>query len=190
MQAHLELLLADGCHASRQPDLHMDLMQKLIETRIGLGALASQHTPVSDDAKSDILSDRKLHPLQNHLITLDDSITRMGAVARMWRHADGQFMRILGSMEIQDDHIDDVLDRAAPKGRISPHASDAGFIRMASGRSVVMMNTSPAPWALPLVMAAGGRADAGAMALEFSNGNTPIIIQIINPEFHIFIPPQ
>ena len=176
MQGHLELLLADGCHASRQPDLHMDLMQKLIETRIGLGALASQHTPLSGDAKNDIQSDRKLHPFQDHLITLDDSITRMGAVARMWRHADGQFMRILGSREIQTDHIDDVLDRAGPKGRISPHASDAGFIRMASGRSVVMMNTSPAAWALPMVMAAGGRADAGAMALEFSNGSTPIII--------------
>ncbi len=181
MEAHLELLLADGCHASRQPDLHIDLMQKLIETRIGLGALASQmgagqHSPLSGDAKSDIQSDRKLHPFQDHLITLDDSITRMGAVARMWRHVDGQFMRIMGSREIQTDHIDEVLDRAGPKGRISPHASDAGFIRMASGRSVLMMNTSPAPWALPMVMAAGGRADAGAMALEFSNGSTPIII--------------
>lgn len=173
MEAHLELLLADGCHASRQPDLHLDLMQKLIETRIGLGALASLQSPAPTDAPK---TDQKLHPLQDHLITLDDSITRMGAVARMWRHADGQFMRILGSREIQPDHIEDILDRAGPKGRISTHASDAGFIRMASGRSVLMLNTSPAPWALPMVMAAGGRADAGALAMEFSNGSNPIII--------------
>ena len=171
MQNHLEMLLADGCHASRQPDQHIDLMQKLIESRIALGALASQEMLNKDSSAENTTKT----PLQDHLITLDDSITRMGAVARMWRHADGHFMRILGSREINADQVEDILDRAGPKGRVSTHASDAGFIRMASGRSVLMMNTGPSPWALPMVLSAGGQADAGALSIEFSNGTTPII---------------
>ena len=94
----------------------------------------------------------------------------------MWRHATGEMMRILGSAEMDASKIDDILDRAGPKGRVANHANDGGFIRMASGRSILMMNTAPAPWALPLVMTAGGRPEAGASAIEFSHGNNPIII--------------
>ena len=159
----LAVILADGGHASRQPDLHLDLLKSLIEARIGINVMIARiDTP--DDTIKEMSA------------TLEDIIIRMGTIARMWRHANGEMIRLLGSDEIDLDQVNDTLDRAGPKGRISNHAGDSGFIRMASGRSLVLINTAPAPWALPLVMASGGRPEAGANSFEFSNGNNPIII--------------
>ncbi len=159
----MAIILADGCHAARQPDLHFDLLKSMIEAKIGLSAIITRiHEPAQN-----------IHEMMS---TLEDTIIRMGTVGRMWRHANGEMMRLLGAAEIELNQVDDILDRAGPKGRVSNHAADSGFIRIASGRSIVLMNTGPAPWALPLVMASGGRPEAGALSLEFSNGNNPIII--------------
>ena len=159
----LSVILADGGHASRQPDLHLDLLKSLIEARIGINVMIAR-------------IDTPAETIKDMAATLEDIIIRMGTIARMWRHANGDMMRLLGSDEVDPERANDILDRAGPKGRISNHAGDSGFIRMASGRSLVLMNTAPAPWALPLVMGAGGRPEAGANAIEFSNGNNPIII--------------
>ena len=155
--------LSDGCHASRQPDLHFDLLKSLIEAKIGLATMVANITEPDQNVKEIVT-------------TLEDSIIRMGSVARMWRHANGEMMRLLGSAELEQGRIDEILDRAGPKGRISNHAADAGFIRMASGRTILMMNTAPAPWAMPLVLSSGGRPEAGALSIEFSHGSNPIII--------------
>lgn len=157
------LIFSDGCHVTRQPDLHMNLLKSMIESRIGLTAMVARQ-------------DEPSAYLRDQLASLDDRINKMGAVARMWRHVNGHMIGILGSHELSADRIDDVLDRAGPKGRISNHANDGGFIRMASGRSVMLMNTGPAAWALPTVMAAGGKADAGALSIEFSNGQNMIFV--------------
>ena len=173
----LELILSDGCHASRQPDRHIDLLVNLIEARIGLNAINARNAQPSNAQPRNANSpDTSSPPLKEMLVNLDDSITRMGAVGRMWRHASGAMMGILGSQEVDLDQLDDVLDRAGPKGRVSTHASDSGFIRMTSGRSVMLMNTGPSPWAVPHIITAGGRPDAGALALEFSNGTNSIIV--------------
>ena len=163
IKTHLDLILSDGCHASRQMDRHMELLKSLIEARLGLGTTLGHAEAMTPHQ-------------QEQINTLDDSIMRMGAMARMWRHADGNLIRLLGSREVDPTSIDSILDRAGPKGRVTSHAPDGGFIRMASGRSVLMMNTGPAPWVMARVMAEGGRPDAGALAIEFSNGGNPIFI--------------
>ena len=163
IKTHLDLILSDGCHASRQMDRHMELLKSLIEARLGLGTILGHAEAMTPHQ-------------QEQINTLDDSIMRMGAMARMWRHADGNLIRLLGSREVDPTSIDSILDRAGPKGRVTSHAPDGGFIRMASGRSVLMMNTGPAPWVMARVIAAGGRPDAGALAIEFSNGGNPIFI--------------
>jgi uncharacterized heparinase superfamily protein len=163
IKTHLDLILSDGCHASRQMDRHMELLKSLIEARLGLGTILGNAEAMTPHQ-------------QEQINTLDDSIMRMGAMARMWRHADGNLIRLLGSREVDPTSIDSILDRAGPKGRVTSHAPDGGFIRMASGRSVLMMNTGPAPWVMARVMAEGGRPDAGALAIEFSNGGNPIFI--------------
>ena len=159
------LILPDGCHASRQPDLHIDLLRYLIESRIGLSSMVAR------------LDTPNAH-LNEMLASIDDSINRMGAVARMWRHGNGRLMGILGSHEVDLTRLNDVLDRAGPKGRITNHASDSGFLRMASGRSLLLMNTgiSARGAGLANIIAGVGKPDAGALAIEFSNGAHSIII--------------
>jgi uncharacterized heparinase superfamily protein len=158
----LVVMLGDGCHAARQPDLHLDLLKCLIEARMGLAAMMTEQQETTT--------------IKEMFSALDDSITRMGNIARMWRHGNGQMMKLLGSYEVDPAKADEILDRAGPKGRVAHHAGDSGFIRLASGRSILLMNTAPAPWAQPLVMSLGGRPEGGALSIEFSNGNNPIII--------------
>jgi uncharacterized heparinase superfamily protein len=159
----LAAILADGCHATRQPDLHLDLLKSLIEAKIGITAMMGRQKEVAATAKE-------------MFTTLEDCVVRMGNIARMWRHGNGDMMRLLGSGEVNPTRVDEILDRAGPKGRVTNHAGDGGFIRLASGRSILLMNTAPAPWALSRVISSGGRPEAGALSIEFSNGNNPIII--------------
>ena len=96
----------------------------------------------------------------------------MGATGRMWRHVDGSLMAIPGALEVDHDMFEQVLLRAGPNGKVTHHAGDSGFIRLASGRSVLLMNSAPSPW----VNTAEQTADAGVLAIEFSNGTNRIII--------------
>ena len=151
----------DGCHASRQPDRHFLMLRCLIETRLGLAAMVAR-TPKDTVASG-------------HLSALDDIIMRMGSLARMWRHSNGDLLNILGSIESPSNAIGDILDRAVSKGRITNHASDSGFIRLASSRSTLLMNTAPKADDMPQFLNNGGVVDGGALAIEFSHGNHKII---------------
>lgn len=153
------LVLADGGHVSRRPDLHLDLLKGLIEARTGLAAAKSWKGGLS-------------RPCEDALETLDETIISMGAIGRMWRHVDGSLMAIPGAFEVDPDMFEQVLLRAGPSGKVTHHAGDSGFIRLASGRSVLLMNSAPSPW----VSTAHQAPDAGVLAIEFSNGSTRIII--------------
>ena len=152
-------VLADGGHISRRPDRHLRLLTCLIEART---ALAAAKALQEDFPKTS----------QEILETLDDSIIRMGATGRMWRHVDGSLMAIPGALEVDHDMFEQVLLRAGPNGKVTHHAGDSGFIRLASGRSVLLMNSAPSPWVNPAEQA----TDAGVLAIEFSNGTNRIII--------------
>ncbi|MGC6484717.1 MAG: heparinase II/III domain-containing protein [Candidatus Puniceispirillales bacterium] len=153
------LVLADGGHVSRRPDRHLDLLQGLIEARTALAA-AKSWQPAFPKASADALQ------------TLDETIVSMGAIGRMWRHVDGSLMAIPGAFEVDPDMFEQVLLRAGPSGKVTHHAGDSGFIRLASGRSVLLMNSAPSPW----VSTDNQAADAGVLAIEFSNGSNRIII--------------
>ncbi len=151
----------DGCHASRQPDRHFSMLRCLIEARLGLAAMVAR---LPKDAAA-----------ATYLASLDDIIMRMGALARMWRHSNGDLLNILGSYESQSNIIGEILDRAVSKGRITNHASDSGFIRLASSRSTMLMNIAPKAPDMPKFFNNGGVIDGGALAIEFSHGNHKII---------------
>ena len=152
-------VLADGGHVSRRPDRHLRLLTCLIEARTALAAAKAWREDFPKTA-------------QETLEILDDSIIRMGATGRMWRHVDGSLMAIPGALEVDHDMFEQVLLRAGPNGKVTHHAGDSGFIRLASGRSVLLMNSAPSPW----VNTAEQTADAGVLAIEFSNGTNRIII--------------
>ena len=160
------LILGDGCHVSRRPDRHLDLLKVLIETR---DALVAGHQTGGEFPPQ----------VANALNFIEDSIVRMGSVGRMWRHGDGTFMSILGGGTVDTELADQVLALAGPEGKVSRHAADGGFIRITSGRSVLMVNGGPTSFgAAKLAAWRRGQAphDAGALAVEFSNGQNPIIV--------------
>ena len=54
---------------------------------------------------------------QETLEILDDSIIRMGATGRMWRHVDGSLMAIPGALEVDHDMFEQVLLRPGQTAR-------------------------------------------------------------------------
>ncbi len=112
-----DMLHEDGGHKSRMPDNHMKVMRNLIEVRnTGLARQLMQFS------------------------WLDSTIAKMGAICRMWRHADGQFARFNGAGTISLDIIEETLSRAGQKGKLLQQAPNTGFIRFSSGRSTVIMD--------------------------------------------------
>lgn len=157
------LILGDGCHVSRRPDYHFALLRTLIETRVALAAATGWANELPQAT-------------HNTLALLEDSIIRMGSVGRMWRHVDGTLMAIAGSQVVDLDMADQILGHAGPGGKVTHHASDGGFIRIASGRSVLLMNSAPPSWGAAKATAWGSPNDAGVLAVEFSNGSHRIIV--------------
>ena len=56
------------------------------------------------------------------LAWLDQTIAKMAAICRMWRHADGQFARFNGAGTLSLDIIEETLARAGQKGKLLQHA--------------------------------------------------------------------
>ena len=184
-------IFEDGCHQTRQPDQHLLLLKLLIETKSSLNAF------LRDNDDPDIQSD-----ITAHLQKLEKIIMRMTTIVRMWRHANGRMLNILGSLEITTEQVNEILSRVPTKGKMSQHASDSGFMRMSSGRSTLMMTTPPAPHALPSIIAQQTRldaitsseadktdtlgtanniftlSDAGTLAIEFSKGKNIIVVNV------------
>ncbi len=161
------LVLGDGCHVSRRPDQHLGLLQMLIETR---GAMTASLGWIGEAGTAHHKS------IEDSLSLIEDTIIRMGSVGRMWRHVDGTLMAIRGSASADLDMAEQILAQAGPEGKVTHHAADSGFIRIASGRSVLMMNAAPPSWGASKSLAWGADHDAGALAIEFSNGQNRIII--------------
>ena len=140
------MLHEDGGHKSRMPDNHMNVMRNLIEVRNT--GLASQLIQFS---------------------WLDSTIAKMGAICRMWRHADGQFARFNGAGTLNLDIIEETLSRAGQKGKLLQQAPNTGFIRFSSGRSTVIMDVGQPAKEAKI-------AAFGTFGFEFSVGQNLLVI--------------
>ena len=142
----------DFGHISRQPERHLDLLRDIFECRLA-AALAGQP---EQDALSDIIS-------------------KMGAVAKMWRHGDGSFAHFQGAGRSTSSQIEEVVARCGPRGRIVQQAPHTGFIRLASGRNTLIMDAGPAQPDTPS-SAVSPQAAHSTLAFEFSVGTSPFIV--------------
>jgi uncharacterized heparinase superfamily protein len=154
------IILDDGCHATRRLDRHMVCLSYLHEIRYALMII------------------QKTQPDSNFGDTLnriDILIGQMGAVGRMWRLGDMALLAMRHGLDAPHMLTESVLDKSGPKGKICQHAHTAGFMRLASGRSVVVMNTAPQNTAsnIPASMM---EPDAAANAIEFSFQKQRILI--------------
>ena len=112
------------------------------------------------------------HSIADDINRIDILIGQMGAVGRMWRLGDTALLAMCHGLDAPATLTETVLDRSGPKGKICQHAQEGGFIRLASGRSVMVMSTAPNNAALTGMM----DADAAANAVEFSFQRQRILI--------------
>jgi uncharacterized heparinase superfamily protein len=141
-----DMLHEDGGHKSRMPNNHINVMRNLIEIR--------NTEPSKQFAQ---------------LAWLDKTIAKMGAICRMWRHADGQFARFNGAGILSLEVIEETLSRAGQKGKLIQQAPHTGFMRFSSGRSTVIMDVGQ-----PVKTAR--IAAYGTLGFEFAVGQNLLVI--------------
>ena len=137
----------DGGHVSRMPDRHIGLMRRLVEFRMATSLAGIDGSAVSD------------------------SITRMGAVARMWRHGDGRLAHFNGGGGVSAELAEETLLRAGVRGKAVQQAPYSGFLRMGSGRTVVIMDAGDMVKGDDDVI-----AGSGTLAFEMSVGPTQLVV--------------
>ena len=135
----------DGGHVSRMPDRHITLMRQLVEFRMATSLAAVDGSGLSDTVK------------------------RMGAVARMWRHGDGRIAHFNGGGGTSAEIAEETLLRAGVHGKAVQQAPYSGFLRMGSGRTVVIMDAGD--MARDDII-----AGSGTLGFEMSVGPTQLVV--------------
>ena len=113
-------ILNDGCHISKKPSITLDILTDLIWIRNAL-------------TKNDPL-----------LELIDTNITKISHAIRSLRLGDGTLARTNGGRSYSRDAIDKVLEKTGIKlrSRISSSLTASGYERLASGRSIIIMDCS------------------------------------------------
>jgi uncharacterized heparinase superfamily protein len=141
-------VLPDGMHCERGPAQHLAALQDMLEIRALLQAGQALVPP-----------------------TLTQSIERMAAVLRAFRHGDGRLALFNGTREDLPVLVETVLAQAGRGGRAPAVMPHGGFVRLTAGRTIVIADCgSPA---------GPGRdrfAQAGTLSFEMSVGRDRMIV--------------
>jgi uncharacterized heparinase superfamily protein len=113
-------ILNDGCHISKKPSITLDILTDLIWIRNAL-------------TKNDPL-----------LELIDTNITKISHAIRSLRLGDGTLARTNGGRSYSRNAIDKVLEKTGIKlrSRISSSLTSSGYERLASGRSIIIIDCS------------------------------------------------
>ncbi len=139
-------VLADGSHAERSPGAQFHALRELAEIRALMQA--GQIGP----------------PL-----ALAAALDRMSPVLRALRHGDGGLALFNGSHEENPVLVDLVLSQATRGRVIAAGLPDGGFVRILSGRSLLLVDAGPPPAGFD------GTAHAGTLSFEMSAGRERLI---------------
>ncbi len=137
-------ILNDGCHVSKQPSITLDILTDLIWIKNALN---------ENDALLEII---------------DNNITKISHAIRSLRLGDGTLVRINGGRSYSRDAIDKVLEKTGIKlrSRISSSLTTSGYERLASGRSIIIMDCSHK----------NKYGSNGALSFEMSIGRDRLIV--------------
>ena len=141
-----EVLNQDGGHISRQPETHFQVMTQIFECRVA----------IAQAGITDVLS-------------LDNTLTKMGAIAKMWRSGAGNFAHFHGAGITNASRIEDVVKRCGPAGKVTRHAKQTGFVRLSSGRTTLIMDCAAPVRPIPFNA-------ASITSFEVHLGSTPFIV--------------
>lgn len=141
-------IMPDGGHVSRDPGAIVTLLLELLPLRQTFAA-------------------RQIHPPA----ALLNAIDRMMPMIRFFRHGDGAFALFNGMGASPADAAATVLAYDDSFGKPIGNATYSGYQRLASGDTIVIMDTGRPP-PIPL----SGGAHAGCLAFELSSGRHRVIV--------------
>ena len=148
LQKAKSLLNPDWGHKSRAPEKHLSLLRHLIELR-----------------QASILHDG------TNTQQLDEMITHMGNLTKLWRHNNGEFAHFQGAGKSSADDIDTVLKKCGPKGKITAQAPHTGYLRLSAARNTLIMDAGSPPQT-----SVDDISCASTLAFEFSVGTARFIV--------------
>ena len=141
------VILPDGGHVSRMPDRHILLLRRLVEIRMATSLAGADGTELAE------------------------TIDRMGGIVRMWRHGDGSLAHFNGAGRLPTNIIEETLSRSGTRNQTLQQAPYSGFLRIGSGRTVVIMDAGEPK--------RGGEdtvTGLGTLGFEMSVGQTRMIV--------------
>jgi uncharacterized heparinase superfamily protein len=141
-------LTADGMPLERDPGLILSCLRYFIDMRTALRAAKKDVPPI-----------------------IDDAILRLVPALRFFRHGDNGLAIFNGSLESTALLTDSALTHANVRGKIVKSLPSAGFERLATGRTVVLMDTGAPP-----PRSYDTRAHAGTLSFEMSVGRERLIV--------------
>ncbi|PLL14526.1 heparinase [Tabrizicola sp. TH137] len=105
-------------------------------------------------------------------VPLDVSVAigRIAPTLRALRHADGGLARFHGGGRGIEGRLDAALAASGVRGAAPPGLPAMGYVRLASGRSTVILDAAAPPHGR-----AGGEAHASTLAFELTSGRRPLI---------------
>ena len=141
-------ILADGCHAERSPGVQLAALRELAEMRalMQIGQIAPP-------------------------LALAAVLDRMSPVLRALRHGDGGLALFNGSHEENPAGIDLVLSQSTRGRSVAAEMPQGGFIRIQSGRSLMLVDAGP-----PAPPGFDACAHAGTLSFELSVGRERLIV--------------
>lgn len=125
------------------------------------------------------LSEAGRSPQPGHLAAIE----RIAPTLRALRHADGGLARFHGGGRGLEGRLDQALAAAGGKATTA-HGLAMGFVRMAAGRTTVIMDAARPPQGR-----ASGNAHASTLAFELTSGRRPLIVNCgsgaaFGPDWH------
>ncbi len=141
-------VLPDGGHISRSPSAILDILSWLLPIRQCFNA-------------------RTIEPPREVLSAID----RMMPMLRFFRHPNGVVANFNGTRPFPPDLVAKVLAYDDVRGAPVQNASHSGYQRIERGKTVVLVDSGgPPPFPV------SGRAHAGALSLEVSDGGQRLIV--------------
>lgn len=143
-----EQILPDGGHTSRSPEALVHAFRHIVMVADALTAIE--------------------HPIPHTIRSAHD---RMAPMLRFFRHGDGGLALFNGGRECDPRMIAGILARDEVRGQPFLHAPHSGYQRLASGKSLFIMDCGTPPYG-----AFSNDAHASPLAFEFSAGQYRIVV--------------
>ncbi|TNE37192.1 MAG: hypothetical protein EP348_06060, partial [Alphaproteobacteria bacterium] len=119
LEAELDrIVLADGCHISRNPERHLMLLGELVGLRNSLMA-GGEMVPVA----------------------INNAIDRLAPAIRFFQHGDGQLALFNGGAALEEGYCDTLLSLSDATGRPPHRFPQGGFERAKAGRALLVLES-------------------------------------------------